>query len=251
MKKFLLAIFVFFISCEEKEIGFEKFRNEFQKEWGKCDVEVSCVTVKVAYDSLASDEVNVEPVNRFVKNWLLDFSTIDSNASDFASAVEKIIDEYSDFKKDFPESAISWSFVKDAKIGLMRYPIISVELIEYEFTGGAHGSQSTTYVNFKYKNSEPELFNDFLNDEEKEIISRLIEEEIRKKFGLSAREPLSRAGIWEEMKKIKFNGNLKIEEHGLRVLFNQYEIAPYAMGAIEVFIPYKKIPPSVVEKIFN
>ena len=41
--------------------------------------------------------------------------------------------------------------------------------------------------------------------------------------------------------EIKPNGNFTVSEQGVTYIYNQYEIAPYSMGAIHVSVPWDEI----------
>ena len=45
--------------------------------------------------------------------------------------------------------------------------------------------------------------------------------------------------LWTE--EIKPNGNFLLSEEGIVYIFNQYEIAPYAAGVIELTIPWDEV----------
>ncbi len=51
------------------------------------------------------------------------------------------------------------------------------------------------------------------------------------------------------------NNNFWMNEEGIHYAYNQYEIAPYSMGVIDIFIPYGEleeilIPDGPVSKMF-
>lgn len=51
------------------------------------------------------------------------------------------------------------------------------------------------------------------------------------------------------------NENFWLSEKGIHYSYNQYEIAPYAMGVIDVTVPYSELtdillPESIVSKLF-
>jgi hypothetical protein len=51
------------------------------------------------------------------------------------------------------------------------------------------------------------------------------------------------------------NENFWLSEKGIHYSYNQYEIAPYAMGVIDVTVPYSELtdillPESIVAKLF-
>ena len=42
-------------------------------------------------------------------------------------------------------------------------------------------------------------------------------------------------------KDIRPNGNFRVSETGITYIYNQYEIGPYVLGAVEVTIPWSEL----------
>jgi hypothetical protein len=75
-----------------------------------------------------------------------------------------------------------------------------------------------------------------------------------KKYNVSSPDSLLTQGFFN-LEDIVPNNNLWMDDKALHYTFNQYEIAPYVMGAIEVEIPYSDLktvlkPDNIVERFF-
>jgi len=103
------------------------------------------------------------------------------------------------------------------------------------YMGGAHGSYTIFYYNIDLKDGrlikEDRLFK--AGSENK--IPDLLLESLRSKYGESFDDVLF------ETDTVEPNGNFYFAEGGLMYVFNEYEIAPYSSGTIEVLLPTDKI----------
>ena len=71
----------------------------------------------------------------------------------------------------------------------------------------------------------------------------LLKKYFRKNYNLDANDSLKEAGLFEE--KIKPNNNFYITGKGLGFSYSPYEIGPYAMGEINIFIPFSELTTSL------
>lgn len=110
--------------------------------------------------------------------------------------------------------------------------------VEYsDYSGGAHGSYRVTYTNIDLDElvtvSEEDIFVPNYTQKLAEIIVNrlMVQNEV------TTREELIEKGFFN-VDEIFPNNNFWISDEGLHYAFNQYEIAPYVMGVIEVYIPF-------------
>ena len=252
MRKLLLVFLIFSLSsCGNNDIKISAVRKSFKKSYGNCDTG-RCMEFSVVYDSIVSENAEAGRINEFIKNKILEDFPDDENPDNFDELYKLLKKEYLEFINDIPDVFISWRYNFEVALECFCQPVISIKYDKYEYTGGAHGNETVVYYNFKFVNGKPELIDNPFNPRETEMIIAWIKNELRKKFKLKENEPLENAGLWESFdSSYRFNNNFKITKKGLSIIFNQYEIAPYSMGIIEVEIPYEKLPGSVYEKFFN
>lgn len=123
-----------------------------------------------------------------------------------------------------------------------------------DYQGGAHGSWQVTYFNIDLDDqvtiSEQDLFGADYQPKLKEVIIQ----QLMADNGVSTPEGLIEQGFFPT-EELQLNNNFWINDKGIHYLFNQYEIAPYAMGPIEVTLPYDSIKhllteDNIVSKLF-
>ena len=80
----------------------------------------------------------------------------------------------------------------------------------------------------------------FIEGYEKKL-NEIAEKIFRQLYEVPRRQNLESAGYWFENNRFRLNENFSLGRTGITFQFNQYEIAPYAAGAPELFIPWVKI----------
>lgn len=118
--------------------------------------------------------------------------------------------------------------------------ILSFTTFVENFMGGAHGSHHTGYFNIDLKTGKLITESDIFKGDYKAELSKLIIAELLKDNKLSKPEELIEIGFFD-LTDLTPNGNFLITKGGILYGFNEYEIAPYYMGLIKVFLPNEKI----------
>jgi hypothetical protein len=116
--------------------------------------------------------------------------------------------------------------------------LLSLGFGEYSYSGGAHGNHATGVASFDLvQKKQLKLTDVFLAKYEKPLKVAL-ENAVRRQFNMKRNEPLSNA-LFEN--SIEPTNNFCITKKGILFLYNPYEIAAYAMGEIELFIPFEEL----------
>ena len=118
----------------------------------------------------------------------------------------------------------------DASVAILSYTVT-----KYTYTGGAHGMTSETTLNFDTDNGsligETELFQDGYEERLSSLLSLHLPEALQ--------EPGDTAMLFT--RDIRPNGNFRVSEAGITYIYNQYEIGPYVLGAVEVTVPWEEL----------
>lgn len=198
------------------------------------------------------------------------FSDVDNDSMSPQEATDNFVDNYRDDYqslsnsyyeevKRLPEDSIGpmWYWYYLNLINRIVYEnesLLSYAVEHSTYTGGAHGSLRVTYTNIDLNKlttiSEEDIFVPNYQKKLAEIIvSRLMQD-----HNVSTYEGLLEQGFFN-IEDIFPNNNFWLDDEGVHYAFNQYEIAPYVMGVIEVNIPYEDLegilkPDSGIEKFF-
>lgn len=146
------------------------------------------------------------------------------------SEVEQIADEYF---KEGPSPIMPYQLYSRYKI-TNKNDIISFYIDYYQFTGGAHGVTNRIAYNVDELTGEQLQLKDiFSNDfNYKDIINKEINIQISK-------DPDRYFTGKDGFNGISDNQNFYVKNNGVIIYFGLYEIAPYAAGISEFFIPNK------------
>lgn len=237
MRKLLIVAIVTLslFSCKKEELTFKprKFHKEIvvNKDTTAIEIEVAVAQNK----SAAADSINA----LFLKEITFIFS-FDSaaTAKNYPTVCSEFIKEYVDLQKKIPEYATPWDATATGKIGYQSDKVLNLTIDYYSFTGGAHGNgRSLSYF------VDPEtgkqikkeaLFSD-LNG-----FTKLAEQKFRAQQKVPAHSSINETGYSFEKDTFQLPENLFYTDKGILLLYNQYEIASYAEGPIELTIPYSE-----------
>ena len=142
-------------------------------------------------------------------------------------------------------SGFNWQSLKFMHVLLNSSHILCFYIDHYAFTGGAHGIQTRhfTIVNL-WTGKEVVLKNIFKENTEAQLGS-ILSEKIHGINHLPTTQSLKDAGFFDDT--IKPTDNFYITRDGIGFFYNQYDIAPYAAGSIDVFIPFRELKDLLIE----
>lgn len=116
---------------------------------------------------------------------------------------------------------------------------LSVNISRYAFTGGAHGMHHNTIINYDVNTGQHITLDSLVPPKHQDSLNKVISNQLKENYGLQPDESLKKAGLFED--NIEAASNYCITDGGISFIYNPYEIAPYAMGIIIVFIPENNI----------
>ena len=117
--------------------------------------------------------------------------------------------------------------------------ILSLANYSYAYTGGAHGNYGTHYSSLDLENGKKILLDNILTPTAKTKLPLLLEKYFRKNYGVEKNTSLKDAGLFEST--IKPNDNFYVTGKGINFCYTPYEIGPYVMGEINIFIPFSEL----------
>ena len=165
-------------------------------------------------------------------------------ATIFAEQKMSFIDGYLNEHTGVPDSEIvafpsAYSLAQNQYVGVcyQSNKILSLYNFVYSYTGGAHGNYGTSYTSINLANGKKIKLEDALLPGQKAKLNALLEKHFRKSRNVKPGESLSEVGgLFEN--KIEANNNFYLTGKGIVFSYTPYEIAPYAAGEIQVFIPF-------------
>ena len=169
-------------------------------------------------------------------------------AADYAKTYRNDLESsYLEDEKNTDSDVItSWySYEESIQSAVERYQkntLLVYRVNMYAYTGGVHGMHGTYYTNIDLHNLRVITLNDLFKKGYEEPLTHLICEQLMKDVEVESLEELEELGFGP-LEEIKPTENFVIYADCMEFLYNIYEIAPYAYGAISVVLPYETLKP--------
>lgn len=210
------------------------------------------VSVSFTYPVKFRDEVSLARLQKIFKGTFFGSMEFDDLTPEVA--MDEYIGRYSERYKSLSNMyyedkarlegtvpAWYWYYMKTQNKVVFQDDSLLCHAVEYsDYEGGAHGSYRITYTNIDLNRlvtlTEEDLF---IPDYYRPLTEKIVQALMRS-YGVSEPDSLLTKGFFT-IEDIVPNNNFWINREGIHYTYNQYEIAPYAMGTIDVAIPYTEL----------
>jgi len=230
---FLLAFLVYFSSCETNEsLTFQK-RTIAIDDFFDCQTTDCAITEIFLLESISENEIS-KSINLEIEKTACAALNIedDSSLNTMDKAVQSFNNSYQEIKKEFPEEIVPYEASINCDISFQNSKILSVLIDSYIFTGGAHGSGNSTYLNMNLKTGKAIENKKLIKDNIQ--FSNFIEKAFRKAHEIPKNTSINSTGFFFENDTFVLPANIGLTDTHLILLYNQYEISSYAEGPIEL-----------------
>lgn len=244
----LLLFVIIFTGCksdreEEKKPNLLRFQKEslIKKSGENCDTadyDCSIIALDVIRATGAKDVS--EKINLNLNQHIIQLISTreEPRISTLEELSENFLKDYREAAEEFSEEP-PWEAYVDAEIFLRNEHIISIGVTAEIFSGGAHGYKTLTFLNFNPSTgkvlSKSDIFEERFTD--------FIEQKFRQEQGIPEDEHINSTGFWFENESFSLPENIGFSEDKIILVYNSYEIAPYAAGDIVMEIPLEEVRP--------
>ncbi|MDO5665244.1 MAG: DUF3298 domain-containing protein [Bacteroidia bacterium] len=189
---------------------------------------------------------------------LLPKEAINAYISDYKEDYKSLSNDYYDEKNRLPKDETPmwyWYYMYHTNKIIFENDSLLSYAIEYsDYTGGAHGSHRITYINIDLDELVTVSEEDIFIPNYKKKLTDIIISQLMDQHNVTAPDSLINIGFFN-LDEVFPNNNFWLSDKGIHYSYNQYEIAPYSMGVIDVDIPYEKLsailkPDNVIQKFF-
>jgi hypothetical protein len=142
--------------------------------------------------------------------------------------------EHRAFVEEFPDANADWSIEIAADPIYNSAKVITLDISESAYTGGAHPNSRRQLVTFEVPTGQFLSVEDLASDIE--TLTVIVEGHFRLVRNLAPDEDLAAAGYWFNDNRFTLPDNIGVVSDGLIFHWNSYEIAPYSMGATSVLV---------------
>ncbi|WP_405208699.1 PdaC/SigV domain-containing protein [Aquimarina sp. LLG6339-5] len=237
---FLIAIFICFFSCQKNEpLSFHK-RTIAINDYFDCKSSDCAITEIFLLESINETEIAKKINVQIEKAACTNLNVEDDTAIDnIEEALKNFNNSYQEIKKEFPEEIIPYEASINCDISYQNKFILSVLIDSYIFTGGAHGSGNSNYINIDTKTgaiiSHKKLLKDVNN------FSIYVEKVFREKYDIPKEQSINSTGFFFDNNTFSLPNNIGITETYIILFYNQYEISSYAEGPIELKLKKEEV----------
>lgn len=143
--------------------------------------------------------------------------------------------------KEDGESVEAWySYYKGIESHVQSYEkdLLTYRIDYNEYTGGAHGIYMTTYLNIDLIHLRPLRLDDIFVNDSKEALADLIRNQLMTDNNVTTPDELEDLGYGSTGEIIPTE-NFYPDKEGITFYYNVYDITPYAMGPVQVKLPYE------------
>lgn len=212
--------------------------------------------IKFQYPIFSHTEYSINFINEKILEIIK--SSLDNNQIplSFDEIINKYVEEYKKFEKEFPEAPGGWVNENVIDILYDSLNILGLSYSNYVFEGGAHPNSKILFFNYNLSAQNIVNLDDLFVDGYINELTAIAEKIFRKTLQIPNETNLTEEGYFFENGNFKLNKNFLITELGLKFLFNAYEIAPYVFGESEILIEYSSIEHlfsnnSILKKVYH
>lgn len=154
----------------------------------------------------------------------------------FATYRETMKDEKPDSSKEYFSD--SYTQTSEMQVIFNEKDLLSVAYSTYSFGGGAHGNYGTTLASYDLATKKTLTLDAVFKPNYQKTVSIALEKALRKKYKFNPKEDLTQF-LFDN--KIDPTTNFALTRKGILFSYPPYEIAAYAMGEIQLYIPFDEI----------
>ncbi|NJW52870.1 DUF3298 and DUF4163 domain-containing protein [Salinimicrobium oceani] len=240
----LLLIMIVFTGCrkdKEEKVSALNFKKEsiVKKAGANCDTaEYDCSVITLDVVRARGASRVSEAINKNLDAHIINIIASDAKPeiSDLDQLSEKFLDDYREAAESFSEEP-PWEAYINENLYFKSDSLLSIGVTTEIFSGGAHGYKTLTFLNFNPNTGEVLSAKEIFTSE----FSSFVEQRFRQEQGIPEGENINSTGFWFENDSFSLPENVGFTEDKVILVYNSYEIAPYAAGDIVMEIPLEEV----------
>lgn len=191
-----------------------------------------CTVIKITYPIFSNQPALNDTVIAHLTNL---FQVSEDKGKSLTQLAKQFMETYHKDKRHLPYTLLS-----QAQVVRQDSDLVTLELSGYNFMGGAHGNSINTFINWNTAENAPVQLADILTGDYEKPLNIIAEKIFRQQEHLSDTASLKTDYFFSDG-RFRLNHNFMITPTGIRFLYNQYEIKPYAAGQTNLVVPYSQI----------
>ncbi|QQX77743.1 MULTISPECIES: DUF3298 and DUF4163 domain-containing protein [Aequorivita] len=232
------------VGCNQEK-NIETASESFTEKDLKMCENSKCPEVTINYVALFGDPEISEKINKKIKNFIFSSLLMGEDTIPTAKTIQEaatgFIEAYQADKAQFPDMAGEYFAEISVNEIYSSKELLCLEMRQYLFTGGAHGYGTTSFMNINPQTGE-ELSQKELFTDHKKFIA-FAEKKFRSQQKITAEQAINDTKFWFENGEFYLPESVGFTQDSLIFIYNQYDIASYADGPIELKIAMKEAKP--------
>lgn len=244
----LLLPCLLLMSCQEekKENNIDaplSFRKEsiIKKAGDNCDtVDDDCSIIYLEVLNATGPAEVSKSINAALEEHVIKLiaSEEDPNIVSLEELSNNFLEDYREAAESFSEEP-PWEAYVNESIYLRSKALVSIGITTEIFSGGAHGYKTLSFLNFNPKTGEVLTSEDLFKPKFKAVV----EEEFRSMQNIPSEDNINSTGFWFKDDTFQLPENIGFSDDKIILIYNSYEIAPYAAGDIYLEISMEEAKP--------
>lgn len=242
------SLLVMAFSCRQDDGApvrfFEFDEYSFRRQSPSCAQDsMRCIRVAVTLPVLSAEAEAAERINDSLVASVARGLTVLSdravtNREKLSEVADSLIVEYRQFLEEHEAYDIPWEVQTEGEVLFQNGRIVSFEVSNYSYTGGAHPNTYIRLLSFDTDEGAPLNWGGIIRDSTR--LLDLAEDFFRRERDIGPEVDLRSRGFFQDQ-PFQLPENYAPVERGVYFFYNPYEVAPYAAGPTEFIIPYESL----------
>ncbi len=246
-----LSAILAFTACQEKgdkyAFQYVTFKETLPYTQGKDHP--SCVFDLHVLKAHGTDTIFADAFNLDISTFLFGKRTTDVRGA-MTHFIDSIIEQFKEENKEeirfakeegYEPRDIDYEYVINTEVHYGNHRDIIGHFINmYQYTGGAHGGTFITCRNYRLEDGSVITLDDYFKPGYEEVLIPILEKKLLEYAECSSRDELDEHGYFSN-EPMFVSENFEIRQDTIDFIYNQYDIAPYAMGITTLSVPNDEI----------
>ena len=226
-----------FLSTEKTVVPLAIHTTKFYHAQMLCNDTLSD-SLRIDISSLAIDTVPpgllTDSLTAFI-NYASLLKTDGTLAPDESSLAASLLSENREVYSDPDFHCQGWTLTRKVECLLNADGLFSVSGFDFSFMGGAHPNTQIILKTFDLTTGLAVTVKEMVAPEKMPQLLKVVEQKFRKVYELADTASWQNNGFWFD-DGFKLPQNMAVTPDGLYLIYNQYEVAPYAVGTTELIV---------------
>ncbi|RAV97947.1 DUF3298 and DUF4163 domain-containing protein [Pseudochryseolinea flava] len=196
---------------------------------------------KVTYPVFEGVDENVANKITFKIDSLLTQGYSEAMPLTIQQASQAFVHQFEEYQMEDPTSKQRWYFSGIVGVNIVSDTLISLAIFRDEYTGGGHPNTRTDFLNIDPHTGDDILLAHELEEGFEAPLTVVGEKVFRTVRQIPDSSSLSNSYFEFPQDKFRLTKTYGFTKKGILFFYNNYEIAPYAIGPTEVLVPYSEI----------